>query len=278
MRQSYFFLDILLPLIYHFAMLYREPVTLSFPQELYNDNRLSWTDRIAWVLIVKLYSKNADTLNTEIEKELALSPRRLREIKSKLASFGYLAKIGEGKGAKYLPIDPASKINEKLTSFRRASTQGFKSVPESELLLLQSRCSLDKILYTMEVLEWTYRKSEKKSIGKPLFLLKRCLKLGVTPDADFKRGFWHGENEKRDAVITAKAAIEKKELDTRSERIGGMENFRNYLDGITEQERDALRSRAIHRIKANGGLHKIGQEMQINIAMKAIFEEAQSNA
>lgn len=260
-------------------MLYREPVTISFPQELYNDKRLSWTDRIAWTIIVKLYNKNPETINSEIQEQLELTTiRRVQQIKSKLASFGYLAKIGEGKGAKYLPIDPAAQINEKLTSFRKASTQGFKNIPESELLLLQARYPLDKILYVMEVLEFTYRKSEKKSIGKPLFMLKRCLKMGVTPDGDFVRDFWHAELEKREKVQAAIKASSEKEQAEKAVRIGGMDIFKHYMDSITSQERDSLRNRAIHRIKENGGLHKFGQELQISLAMKALFEEGQANA
>ncbi len=69
-------------------------------------------------------------------------------------------------------------ILEKIKQFLRVSTV-FKSIGALELLTVHADPA--KTLYVMEVYEWTYRKS-KKTVDKPLFLLRKGLKAGVTPD------------------------------------------------------------------------------------------------
>ncbi len=252
-------------------MSYNEP--LIIPDQVARDKRLTWTEKAAFAIMARLQKERPEVFNREIFEFLDVTYRELAYIKSHLSRCGYLTKVVNTRGQiKYVMMDPALSVLEKIKQFLRLSTV-FQHITALELLTLHPDPA--RVLYVMEVYEFTYRKS-KKAVDKPLFLLKKGLKSGVTPDKGFTRDWWLIEQNQAAENAAAKVEREKREASEREREKKEQEAFDKYLDTLTHKEADVLREQAIQRLKANGGIPKHGAQTMIRIEMRKIWEGAKN--
>lgn len=233
-------------------MLYREPFMLAIPRDLWDDQELSMLHKVAFALMTKHTGKNEVTNNGTLAEQLGIKYSRLKEIKQDLAAKGHLVKVTEQNQTRYVTADNAALAWDRLKLFRKYSKEGFDRITDEQITILQAKHTTDKILYTLEVLEHTYRKSNKKQPDKPFHLLRSCLSKNLTPDSDFKRGFWEHDAQKAAAVKAAKVKNEQAEKKRAEEQRGASMEILQFMDRLTEGQRKAAKDLAHRRLVERG--------------------------
>ncbi len=230
---------------------YREPFVLVLPQQLLEDGRLNFVDKALWAFMAQKKALRDPTIN-ELAAFFCVTTRYIKKIRTKLSRLGYLRPYTDRHGVtSYVLMDPALSL---FTSLRRLLSVGkvFRGIPAEDLLDLCG--DPDKLLYVMEVFEFSYC-SSKRQVEKPLALLRKGLRSGVTPDKGFTRGWWMRSAEALERDIQAKrqAAAEQDAASAQAEanekRIAALTERYNALPA---EEQQRLRSRALDNLVAQG--------------------------
>ncbi len=248
--------------------MYQEP--LIIPMQLALDMRISAMAKFVFAFMAKYQREKLEVFNRDICQILEIDLRHLKRLKAELAKFGYLSKLTDSRGGiKYVLLDPAQNTFEKLKKFLAAS-KIFGSITARDLLTMHP--DPDKTLYTMEVLEYTYRKSDK-TVEHPERLLRSRLKTGVKPERGFIRDWWLIEQQRIGESAAEHRERLKKEAEERERQLQEEKAFEKYLASLTKKQLEVFKDHAIAKLKANGGIPKIGGEMTIKLEMKKIWRE-----
>lgn len=250
--------------------MYLEPIII--PYQLAIDHRVSSTAKLVFAFMSKFHRERQEVFNRDISEILGIERAMLIRIKTDLAKYHYLTKVTDSRGnIKYVLLDPTINVLEKIKQFLKVSTV-FRSITALELLTLHPDPA--KVLYVMEVYEFTYARSGKK-VEKPLFLLKRGLREGtkVTPDKGFVRDWWMIEQQRAGESAAQQRERLKKEAEEREKAAREQKAFDKYLDSLGKKQTEALREHAIGKLKSNGGVPRIGANMVIKIEMLKIWRE-----
>ena len=241
-------------------MLYKEPYTI--PAALYENPEVTPTAKLIWGYITKFHKKG-DFFNKDLAAYLGITPRALIQFKKQLATHGYLEKVIEKGQIRYVPIDPVLKTQKKLELFMTV-TKFFKNLPSSLLLELLND-DPEKLLYTLEVLEWTYLGHEPPRYADRLLI--KAFKKGVEPGSGFKPGFWE-ENIRSSALLKARNQAKI----TESEDLKRQKQYENWLKTAKKKDIKALQKLADTRI--NGTLPDNSfRRLAVQIKMQEIWEE-----
>lgn len=247
-------------------MLYREPYII--PADLFENGSVTPTAKLIWGFISK-FDKKGELFNKKLAAFLGISPRALIKFKRHLASHGYLEKHTENGQIRYLPLNPALKTQKRIELFLKI-TKFFKNIPPNDLLSMLNE-DASRLLFTLEVLEWTYSKSEKP-IKYPERLLKTTFKMGVTPDSDYAPGFWEREIDRK-AALKASKEVKKAEKQAEKEDLKIREMYEEWLNHATEAEIKKLRELAERSLNGDAPKDDSLRELAVKIKMEEIWEE-----
>ncbi|MDA8171055.1 MAG: hypothetical protein M0Z48_04405 [Nitrospiraceae bacterium] len=246
---------------------YKEPYII--PAELFENPRLFPAAKILWAFIAKSQKKKEERVNKEFASFLNISRATLIRLKAHLAAHGYLEKRVSKGQIRYLPIDPVLKAQRKIELFMTV-TRFFKEIPSSLLLSLLNE-DPEKLLFVLEVLEWTYRKASDPP-RYPDRLLKKAYHRGVNPDPDYNPGFWELEI-RHSELLKARIEIKKQADQSRAEDLKTHFKFSIWLESASVADIMALRKLAIEKLNGGAPKEEFLREPLIKIEMSKIWED-----
>lgn len=247
-------------------MIYKEPYII--PAELFENSQVIASAKILWGYMTKFQKSKKDAVNKELAQLLGVTNRGLIKIKAHLAEHGYLEKRIEKGQIRYLPIDPALKAQKRIESFMQTS-HFFRNIPANQLLLMLNQ-DADRLMYTLEVLEWTYLKAPAPPIY-PDRLIRKTFKTGVTPPPDFKPGFWERELQKKAALKASNQVKSQKKEAEKAER-GRDLKFAEWLSQAKKPEIKKLTDAARARMNGDYQEGPLG-DLALKIKMQEIWED-----
>lgn len=241
---------------------YKEPYII--PAELFENPNLFPSAKILWAFIARFKKRKDDLNNSELGKLLSSNRRTIIRLKAQLAAHGYLEKVIEKGQIRYVPIDPVLKAQKKLELFMTV-TKFFKNLPPSLLLSLLNEDS-EKLLYTLEVLEWTYLAQPEPPRYADRLLIK-AFKKGVEPASSFKPGFWEADIRQSTLLRARKQA----EI-TESEDLKRQKQYQEWRKTASKKDLKALQKLADSRI--NGTLPDDSfRRLAVEVKMQEIWED-----
>lgn len=233
------------------------------PLLVQRDRRLLDGAKILYGEIKRLEFKHEGMISvniSELSRAINKNDRQTRKLINQLVEAGWLLKektVFTGPN-QYTLITPEDIIYRELSDFLSVS-KTFKQLKLQDVL---TKFNGAKLLRTLEALEWTYRDSTRP-VEKPLALIRKAMRTGVTLDAGFESGWWKERivREKKRAASRRKAKAEEKALAAERDQI------ESWYQSLPAKERDRLREEAINELRTNGGLPKFGKEPTIKNKM-----------
>lgn len=241
-----------------------------FKQALLNlmrDESLLPVSKNLWITLAMFESNFKGKTLSDISAYLGIKERHLREIQKELCLAGWLEKrkIGFGAALQYTVCYPFKQTDD-MQDFMDQSQFFSKLTIAGDLapIIRKYKNDAHAVYRTMSRLEQQYMQpGTKKQIKNPLGLLISQMSSGNIPSVDFNANWWNEDKKAAKREALEKKKRKEQETKERDDERAADEKVNTWWNNLTEVERKVWHSRALDKMRNNGGVPQFGLDLSI---------------